>query len=409
MTLIVCKLKASSGANLQGFIRVTSDGVIMDDLTGTAIMPVAKTVALVNGQCTLDLAPSAQARVTYRFEVVQQDADGTGTVWDLRAVVPDSIEPINLLDLQPTGLTRDALDSSVLTVSRRILADETFWSRLKSEAINFKGAYDNAKLYRRGDAITYFGSSYVMISDLVISGKNPISSPSDWLMIAAKGEVAANLVGDNAPYSATTWVNDMASPSKNTLRNVIETKLDTLNGTANGLRTISTPGINDYTTTVPNLMWVTDKTNQAKSEVIATLDSRINSSKPFLNNSYQMAWGSTISITGTSVGGVGKDICKQSAVLTGRLIYEVTTTLTMIHDGSGTRRFAFQYNFGGFLSPEFYEDIPAGFYNTITISHMYAPLNVTSSFVCFLMCSSPHTGTINVPAVSMFSKSTPTT
>lgn len=261
MTIINCKLNDSIGAPLTGFIRVVSDYIINDDATGVATLPVPSDVPLVNGACVLNLEDSDLARVTYRFEVWQVTASTTGIVWTFNARVPASLTPIKLTDLVATGITKDALDTGLLTVSRRILADDTFWTRLKSEVLSFKGAYSSSTLYRRGDAVVYQGSSYVMVYDGVISNQIPVSNPTYWLLFAAKGEQPTSAQGDNTSYNASSWANDQNAPTKNAVRDRLE-QLAPKDGAILANAAIANNWLDtDNSKNVAYTAWVTTKVN----------------------------------------------------------------------------------------------------------------------------------------------------
>ena len=212
-TPILCKVNDSAGVPLVGFIRVIADYVITDDFNQTVTVPIFRDTNLVNGQCTLQIAPSAQAKASYLFEVWSNGSAGLSLAWSFRAIVPDSINPISLTDLQSTGITKDALDSSLLTITRRILASDEFWGKIRYGTLNFKGVYDPAAYYRRGDAVSFQGSSYVMTYDGIIRDNVPINT-SFWLLVASKGEVAAFLQGDTSAYNEQLWQYDNAAPSK---------------------------------------------------------------------------------------------------------------------------------------------------------------------------------------------------
>ncbi len=307
MTIITCNIKDSLGSPLAGYVRVVADYVIPQD-NGSVTVPIANQVNLVNGQASLNVTASEIAKVTYLFEVWQKTVDVEGLAWSFRATVPDSPTPIALADLQATGLTKDALDSSILTVTRRLLASDIFWSQLKNGTLNFKGNYSATAFYRRGDAVVFNGSSYVQTSDEIVQNKLPIDNPGIWLMFAAKGEVAQSVQGDNEVYNATTWVNDLDAPTKNTLRNHLET-LAPKSGAVLANPTISTTLLDtDNSKSIPYTSWVRALCDTYRglsaADFTAGLNTKLNLSNPSvatgMSVSGAMSLGSTLAVTGAA-------------------------------------------------------------------------------------------------------------
>lgn len=259
MPVVSCKLKDSASNPLVGFLRVTSDYIIVGaSVDGSVIVPAFRDTPLVNGSVSLELAPSDRAKVTYLFQVYQSVGLEDILVWEFRAKVPDSAVPVDLAALEPTGLTHDAQDSSVLTVTRRILADEIFWQRLKSDTLKFKGGYSPSQYYRRGDAVVYLGSSYVMTFDGVIINEIPYLNTTKWLLIAAKGEAATNPNGADASFS-TAWQNDQAAPSKNAVFGMFSLLAPKNYAQLSNAVTLDTLDQYDYTKSIPYTKWVQDR------------------------------------------------------------------------------------------------------------------------------------------------------
>lgn len=272
MTLINCKINDSGSVPLTGFIRVTADYLISDDLTKVATVPASRRVPLVNGQCQLNLEDSDIARVSYRFDVWQVKADVSGIVWSFNARVPASIDPINFTDLLPTGITRDALDTGLLAVSRRMLADDTFWSRLKSDILRFKGVYNATTYYRKGDAVVYQGSSYVMIFDGIVQNQIPFNNATYWLLFAARGEQPTAVTGDNESYNETTWANNFNAPTKNAVMQRMKQLAVQDGAILANVRIANTWANTDYSQNVAYTSWVVDKVNAMRG--LASADSQ---------------------------------------------------------------------------------------------------------------------------------------
>ena len=280
-TSIICKINDSAGVPLVGFIRVIADYLIADDVSQTVTVPVFRDTNLVNGECTLNVAPSSRAKASYLFEVWSNGVAGLSLAWSFRAIVPDSIVPISLTDLQSTGITKDALDSSLLTITRRILADETFWAKLKGGALNFKGAFNLASYYRRGDCVVWEGSSYIMTHDGVIQGIYP-NNTDRWLLIAAKGEVAAFLTGDTDPYNAERWQFSTNAPSKSAVHTGLSQKLWRNDDRLVNCRATNTD-VNDVSEAIANTKFVKDNMTIVRNQAGTDADAKVIQTRAYVD------------------------------------------------------------------------------------------------------------------------------
>lgn len=403
MTTIICKLKDSGGSPLTGFVRVIAAYIVNDYNTGVVTLPVPKDTQLVNGECSINVQDTALARVSYRFEVWQVTASTTGMIWEFNAQVPASIEPIFLTDLAATGITRDALDDGLLSVTRRILVDDTFWERLRTSALNIKGQYNNASFYRRGDAVVRDGSSYVSIFDGVHQGKDPLVSPTHWLLYAAKGEVAANLVGDNEPYNATSWLNVQSSPTKNALRNVFETKAPIASPTFTNARNATNWLQTDYSDAIPNTKWVKDRVDAERAITVNSIDSRVDQLKARHYQGSTRPWGVTFLLFFDGK----RDIAAHNIGYAGNAAtVEVKSTLSLLNTSSATRMVELQYDFNGsgtILTPEWYVHLLPNTYTTLHLHFMWSNQTLANPTRVNILAKADVNFSINVAAVQMFS------
>lgn len=270
MTSIVAQLKDSVGNPLVGYIRITADYLITDN-SGNAYLPLSYDFTLgANGSVTFNLPPSEAAQVSYRFQVYERvtNADNTTSdflIWDFRAKVPDSTTAIQLIDLiQSTGVTRDAQDASLSTIVRSLYLSDSFWSRLQSQLFSPKGSFNATTFYRRGDIVTYDGSSYIYISDTQTQGNQPPNA-TFWQLQASRGFTGVGTTGNNTAYSAAGWLSQTDAPSRGAVRDVIETlatKVD-VNSRVSATNAVLTnptlaadPVASDRSSKIPSTNWV---------------------------------------------------------------------------------------------------------------------------------------------------------
>lgn len=228
MTQIQAKLNDSYGNPLVGYIRITLDYLVTNRVSQETYLPVSFNVPLVDGDALFTLEPSETSGVTYFFEVFRTVVVETATVvypvYSFRAVVPASLTPVLFTDLLTnTGITHDTRDSSVSTIIRRLYNDDTFWERLKSTVLASKGVYSGSAYYRRGDLVTFGGSSYIYTGVQTGFGQSPTAFPALWQLIGQKGENGSGTTGNNAVYDAATWAGSQDAPSRNTVSAKIET------------------------------------------------------------------------------------------------------------------------------------------------------------------------------------------
>lgn len=275
MTIIQCNVKVAGTTNfLSGFIRVNIESDFSDD-TGFIWVPVATDYNLVSGVVSFDLEPSDIAKVSYVFEIWQNipdTIDGLGVhtinppkrLKSFKAIIPSSATPINLKDLSTqTGIRYDSQDASLLTLSRYLYSNDTFWSALSSRVWQNKGIWDITLFYKRGDVVLYNGSGYQYMAQVVTSTNLPTDT-NYWQLLVSKGDTGTGTTGNNAAYGVS-WVSATDAPSRDSLYTKIETLATTtqlaskasLTGAVLTSATANTnPTITDNTTTIATTAFV---------------------------------------------------------------------------------------------------------------------------------------------------------
>lgn len=314
MTTIIANLKDSKGSPLAGTLRIKLDYLLVDDDSSSAYLPVAATIPLSNGSATVVLEPSESARVTYLFEIVQTstvtNADGTTTtvesiIWAFRAKVPDSATAVQLTDLiQTTGITNDALDSSLTAVVRRLYNSGDFWARLKSEIFVHRGTFSYTTWYKAGDVVNFQGSGYLYVNTLASSGTVPTNT-TYWKLLASIGNTGAGTSGNDAVYDPTGWDNATDAPSRNAVRDIVETlatktelntKVGSTDATLTRPRLAADPTASDRSSLIVSSQWVQTLVDTIKKALVpvGTISTFAGSSAP---NGWVLCDGRTLSRT----------------------------------------------------------------------------------------------------------------
>lgn len=299
MTLINVDIEDSGKQPLVGYIQVTLD-YRLNTTSGRSLQAVSKKYPLdVNGQTVLDLEPSLSARVTYYFEVYRSVTVNSVTVDTLvdsfHALVPDSLTPILWTELsRQTGITKDDMDASLMSVVRRLLVSNDFWIGVGQNTFKVKGEYSSTAYYSIGDIVSFNGNGYMSISQVSIinTAPNPNGDNTFWRIIVRKGATGSGTLGDAAPYSTSTWVDDIA-PSRNAVKTKIETLAtkaeltgiltnSALDGTPNLVSTIPT---SDSTSRPASTAWV-----QARLAPVAAATVPVGTVVNFAGSSAPTGW-----------------------------------------------------------------------------------------------------------------------
>lgn len=277
MTLINgVNVRLANNQPFTGELWVTLPAPITRD--GVQVLPWQGKVVVTSGNFTLDLVPSEDVAYTFSFqEVVNDPGDDTVTpvvppsttyneIHTFSAKVPDWVTPVPFSDLmQQTGISSQNYDASILAVTKRLVTDDVFWSRMDDEILPAKGVYSNSVWYSRGDIVLFDGSSYRCVSALPVRGVLPTDTES-WVLFAAKGDTGTGTLGNDEAYDASSWNGATDAPSRNTVRDLVENLPVTLGlaGKANlasptftGLVNVpDVTSINDSSNLAANTRWV---------------------------------------------------------------------------------------------------------------------------------------------------------
>ncbi|MBW4558462.1 MAG: phage tail protein [Trichormus sp. ATA11-4-KO1] len=236
MTTIICNIKvAGTTENLVGYVRVNIPSTFSDE--DTLYVPVFHDYDLVDGSVTFELEPSDLARVAYKFEIWQlipdeETIDDLGNpvtivnadilVKSFSAVVPFSSTPINIKDLaEQSGVRYDAQDASLLTLSRYLYSNDTFWEALVNQVFQNKGAWSPSVFYKRGDVVSYDGSGYQYVATVASQG-NLTTDETFWRLLVSRGETGTGTAGNDTIYGAS-WDGATDAPTRNALYDIIQT------------------------------------------------------------------------------------------------------------------------------------------------------------------------------------------
>lgn len=263
MTTITGQFEDAGGNPMAGTLRVTLTTSMVNaaDNPDSIITTAPREFAISAAPFSVEVPESSTAQVTYRFQFFQTETsyryqfengefydglthlhtDGqyyTGPVHtansvllyrisdvreviysDFYAQVPN-VTTIELSQLVPTGITRDVLDTSIARLAELLTGNEQYVNELRGGP-RWQGDFSEFVVYRRDDAVAYQGSSWLYISATPAANEIPTDENTNWAKIAARGD--GGTTGDGTPYNAIAWNGDTAAPSKDAVRDVIET------------------------------------------------------------------------------------------------------------------------------------------------------------------------------------------
>jgi len=248
---------------MAGTLRVTLDTTMVNaaDSPDSIVTTAPKIFAIAAAPFSIEVPESATAEVTYHFEFFQiettyryQFANGdfydglvhlhTDSQWytgpshtaesvllyrlednreriysDFHAQVP-SVATIELSQLVPTGITRDVLDTSIARLAELLTSNAQYAADLRGGP-RWQGEFNELIVYQRDDAVSLGGSSWLYIDPAPSAGSIPTELNPSWAVLAERG--SGGTEGDNTAYNAVSWDGDTAAPSKNAVRDIIET------------------------------------------------------------------------------------------------------------------------------------------------------------------------------------------
>lgn len=237
MTLITGNLRDSGNQPLNGELWVTLDAPLRDrgPNPDATLTPVTRRFSITAGVLSIDLTPSAAARITYRFQFFPTVGVDLATVaaLDFRAMIPESASPIEWADLQPTGVSTDTLDTAAIRLAE-LLTNTPQYAQALQGGPRYLGTYSNTATYRKGDAAKYGGSWWMWISVDPGTGIQPSAVPPGsnyWLDVGSKGDPGGT-GGQDTPFGAG-WDGATWAPTANALYDVISTLVTISSATAN--------------------------------------------------------------------------------------------------------------------------------------------------------------------------------
>lgn len=221
MTLITGKICDSAGQPLTGVLTVTLDAPMASGATQMTLY--ARSFTVLNGDLTaanINVPASYAQQTTYRIKYVTV-SDGVELTWlDFHCLVPAEAS-VPLSQLTPTGVVAETLDTSIRRIANLLITDPVYLSKLTG--FTYVGDWRDDTLYYRGNVTKYDGSSYIYIAANPSIG-NLVTDNAYWQLVASKGDTGSGTTGNDTPYNATTWLGQTDAPSRNSIRNVLESQ-----------------------------------------------------------------------------------------------------------------------------------------------------------------------------------------
>ena len=227
MTNIV-GINVVDGSNnpFDGILRVNAVEAITSG--NTQVIPLAGEVIVSDGSFTLAL-PASENKVyefTFIQEVEELDEDDNifiveDEIYSFRAGIPD-VETVMFSDLfEQTGISAGSFDSSVLAITRKLYNDGLFWQSLGDNLLSSRGVFEYGSYYKRGDLVTFDGSSYRCIATEPIIGIAPTDEET-WVLFVAKGDTGTGTDGNPESYDVNSWSAADDAPSRSAISELVE-------------------------------------------------------------------------------------------------------------------------------------------------------------------------------------------
>lgn len=266
MTLITGTIKDSGGSPIaSGILRVKLDAPLIDTSTNPDSLHTQepREFTITNGALpTINLPESETQQVTYEFTLYSTAtvyefyfADGTrydgpthlhtDSKWytgyshraesveldrvavtertqidQFNAIVPNQSSE-EYTKLLPARISTDTLPATIRQIADLLTTTPAYRNQLRGGP-NPKGTYSSTTYYALDDQVELDGSSYIYINPITTAGNQPPNT-TYWQLLAARGATGTGTTGNNTPYNATTWDGQLDAPSRNAVRDVIET------------------------------------------------------------------------------------------------------------------------------------------------------------------------------------------
>jgi microcystin-dependent protein len=265
-TTLIADIRDSKGTAIAGYLRVTLTAPLTID--GVTYQTVPATIPLVAGMATFTLVATDEAKIPYLFEIIKQSGSPVveERIRSFEAIVYPSGTPVNLGDLDSTsGVANDSLYASLTAIVRKLYTSDQFWEQAQNEMFPHKGTYSSASWYRRGNIVEFQDNAYLYVAEVSQRGITPGTDTTIWHKMIGKGATGAGTTGSNAPYDSVGWLNNTDAPSKNAVRNIIETlatkaevmaKVSAASPALTGTPTAPTAALNTNTTQIATTAFV---------------------------------------------------------------------------------------------------------------------------------------------------------
>lgn len=260
-------LEQPGNSPLNGYILVAPDTSFVGS-AGEIVVSVPRKFELTGGAASMDLDATEVIGVPYRFGIYQYTNDGDVLIREFLAKVPQSNTIVQFSELfQQTGVSRDQRDTSIVSIARWLYNDTRFWDTLKSNIFTAKGTYSPTAFYSVGDIVSFDGSGYMCTSQVNIINIPPVSNNvvnPNWQLIGARGVTGTGTTGNNTPYDSNAWDGQLDAPSRNAIRDLVETLatktemngfITTNNPTIDTPRASNTLPANANDTRIPTTAW----------------------------------------------------------------------------------------------------------------------------------------------------------
>jgi hypothetical protein len=123
--------------------------------------------------------------------------------------------------LVPTRVSTDKLPTTIRQLAELLVTTPQYRQELRGGP-NPAGTFTPTTFYVQDDQVDYDGSSYVYINAITTRGNYPPNA-TYWQLVAARGANGTGTSGNNTPYDATTWDGQTDAPSRNAVRDIVET------------------------------------------------------------------------------------------------------------------------------------------------------------------------------------------
>ena len=232
-----------NGANapFNGLLTIQAVEPIFHD--NTQVTRQIAEVPIVDGSFQLNLVPSGDKLYKFTITELVNNPGNPDTVPiilpfiekivvdSFEASVPESPTEVNFSDLfEQTGISAGSFDASLLSITRKLYSDDTFWSKLDDNILPAKGNFSYGSYYSKGDIVVEDGSSYRCISSVPIIGSY-ITDSANWVLFAQKGNTGTGTLGNTQVYG-TAWNSATDAPSRSAIVDLVS-KLPAILGTAN--------------------------------------------------------------------------------------------------------------------------------------------------------------------------------